>query len=137
MIENTRQVAAAVLVALACLVAFASTQELAAQEMPSLVGDWTGVLAAPDGSEIELVFRVTEGEDGSLATALDVPVQGAAGIVCTDTSVDGAELHISGCEIPGGGGYDGTLNEDGALAGNFNQAGMPFPLELTPVVESE
>lgn len=137
MVENTRRVAAAVLVALACLVAFAPAQEIAAQETPSLVGDWTGVLTGPDGSEIEVIFRITEGEDGSLATALDVPVQGAAGIVCTDTSVDGAELHISGCEIPGGGGYDGTLNEEGALAGNFNQAGMPFPLELKPVVESE
>mgnify|MGYP001825801198 FL=1 len=137
MLENTKRVAVTMLVALAFLVAFAPAQELAAQEAPSLVGDWTGILAAPDGTEIELIFRVTEGEDGSLATALDVPVQGAAGIVCTDTSVDGAELHFSGCEIPGGGGYDGTLNEEGVLAGNFNQAGMPFPLELKQVAESE
>jgi hypothetical protein len=55
MVENTRRVAAAVLVALACLVAFAPAQELAAQETPSLVGDWTGVLTGPDGSEISRV----------------------------------------------------------------------------------
>jgi hypothetical protein len=137
MVENTRRVAAAVVAALALTVAFTPVQDVVAQEAPSLVGDWSGVLATPDGREVELIFRIVENEDGALSTTLDVPAQGAAGIACTDTSVDSAELHISGCEIPGAGGYDGALNEDGNIAGNFNQAGMPFELELQPVVQSE
>lgn len=137
MVENTRRVAAAVLVALGCMAAFTSAKDLTAQETPSLVGDWSGVLSLPDGREVEMIFRVVEGEDGALSTMLDVPSQGAAGIACTDTSVDGAELHISGCEIPGDGGYDGTLNDEGALAGNFNQAGMVFALDLKPATDSD
>jgi hypothetical protein len=136
MVEHMRRVAVALLVALAALAAFAPAQDLAAQET-TLTGDWAGVLALPDGQEVEMIFKVVEGEDGALATTLDVPGQGAAGIACTETSVEGTELHISGCEIPGGGGFDGELNDEGALSGNFNQAGMPFPLDLKPAAESE
>ena len=117
------------LVAVACMAAFTPTQDLAAQETAP-TGDWAGVLAAPNGMEIELIFKVVEGEDGALSTTIDVPTQGAAGIVCAETTTEGAELHISGCEIPGSGGFDGALNEEGVMAGDFNQAGQSFPLEL-------
>lgn len=126
----------AALAALVCVTAFVPTQHLAAQET-SLAGDWSGILTAPNGMEIELIFKVVEGEDGTLSTTIDVPAQGAAGIVCTETSTEGAELHVSGCEIPGSGGFDGALNEEGTLAGNFNQAGQSFPLDLKPVAEPE
>lgn len=136
MFENMRRIAAAAFAALALLVAFNPAQATA-QEAPSLVGDWTGILTGPDGSEIEVIFRVVEGEEGALSTTLDVPVQGAAGIACTETAVDGAALHISGCEIPGGGGYDGELGDDGKMTGNFSQAGMGFELDLEPVPAPE
>jgi hypothetical protein len=122
---SIKRLAMTALVALASVTAFTPAQ---AQEA-SMAGDWTGVLSA-QGMEIELIFKVVEGEDGTLSTTLDVPTQGAAGIVCTDTTVDEEGLHISGCEIPGGGGFDGALDEEGGLSGNFNQAGMPFPLDL-------
>jgi len=123
--KHTR-IGAAALVALACLMAYTPAQ---GQEA-SMAGDWAGVLKVPNGMEIELVFKVVEGEDGGLSTTLDVPTQGAAGIVCTETSVDEEGLHISGCEIPGSGGYDGALNEEGGLSGNFNQAGQVLALNL-------
>lgn len=135
MFENTRRAAVALVAALAVLAAFAPAQDLAAQEA-TFAGDWSGILSAP-GMEIELIFKVVEGEDGALSATIDVPAQGAAGIVCAETSAEGAELHVSGCEIPGSGGFDGTLNEEGVLSGNFNQAGQSFPLDLRPVVESE
>jgi len=121
-----KRIAIAALVILACVAAFTPAQ---AQEK-SMAGDWAGTLSAPNGMEIELVFKVVADEDGVMSTTLDVPAQGAAGIVCTDTSVDEEGLHISGCEIPGGGGYDGALTEEGGLTGNFNQAGQSFPLDL-------
>lgn len=123
----------AALAALALMAVFKPAQ---AQEA-TMAGDWAGVLAVPNGTEIELVFKVVEGEDGALSTTLDVPTQGAAGIVCTETSVDDEGLHISGCEIPGGGGYDGALNEEGALTGNFNQAGQMLSLDLAKAAEGE
>jgi hypothetical protein len=119
----------AALVALACAAAFTPPQDLAAQET-TMAGDWAGTLSVPNGMEIEMIFKVVAGEDGALSTTLDVPTQGAVGIACTETSVEGKDLHISGCEIPGGGGYDGTVGEDGALTGEFNQAGQVLPLSL-------
>lgn len=103
-----------------------------AQEAVSLVGDWEGTLSLPDGRNVEMVFHVVEAEGGALSATMDVPAQGASGIACPEVTIEGADLHISGCGIPGGGGYDGSLNESGSgLEGNFNQAGMSFPLELT------
>lgn len=134
MFEHTRRAAVVILVTLMCAVPFVPADAVAQET--TLAGNWSGVLALPDGREVEVIFRVVEGDDGALAATLDVPSQGAAGIPCTEASVDGPSLHISGCEIPGGGGFDGTLNEEGALAGNFNQAGMPFPLDLKPLAES-
>ncbi len=122
MFENTRRTVAAALVALACMAAFTPAQDIVAQET-TLTGDWGGVLSTPNG-EIELVFTVAADEEGALSTTLDVPTQGAAGIACTETSVDGKELH-------------GTLNEEGVMVGDFNQAGQVLPLELKPVAESE
>lgn len=115
----------AALVAIASVGMFTPAQ---AQEA-TMAGDWAGTLSTPNGP-IDLIFKVVEGEDGALSTTLDVPTQGVAGIVCTETTVDDEGLHISGCEIPGSGGYDGALNEEGGLTGNFNQAGQMLPLEL-------
>ncbi|MDP2469654.1 MAG: hypothetical protein Q8W45_07025 [Candidatus Palauibacterales bacterium] len=136
MVELMKRTVVAVLSILACTAAFMPAPDLVAQET-TFTGDWAGVLALPDGREIELIFKVAAGDDGALSTTLDVPGQGAAGIACTETSVDGKELHISGCEIPGGGGYDGTLNDEGGLSGQFNQAGMQFALDLAPAEDTE
>jgi hypothetical protein len=108
-------------------------RSLQAQEAHSLAGDWEGTLSLPDGRAVGLVFHVIEAEDGALSASLDVPEQGAAGIVCETATIDGDALHISGCQLPGSGGYDGTLNEEGTvLEGEFQQAGMSFPLALSP-----
>lgn len=120
-----RRATIASLVAIASVAMFTPAQ---AQET-TMAGDWAGTLSTPNGP-IDLIFKVVEGEDGALSTTLDVPTQGVAGIVCTETSVDDEGLHISGCEIPGSGGYDGALNEEGGLTGNFNQAGQMLPLDL-------
>jgi hypothetical protein len=123
----------AALAALALMTVFTPAQ---AQET-TMAGDWAGTLSVPNGMQIDLIFKVVEGEDGALSTTLDVPTQGAAGIACTETTVDAEGLHISGCEIPGSGGYDGTLNEEGGLTGNFNQAGQVLPLELALAADED
>jgi hypothetical protein len=127
-----RRATIAALVAIASVGMFTPAQ---AQEA-TMAGDWTGTLSTPNGP-IDLIFKVVEDEDGALSTTLDVPTQGVAGIVCTETTVDDEGLHISGCEIPGSGGYDGALNEEGGLTGNFNQAGQVLPLDLELATETE
>ena len=127
-----RRATIAALVAIASVAMFTPAQ---AQET-TMAGDWAGTLSTPNGP-IDLIFKVVEGEDGSLSTTLDVPTQGVAGIVCTETTVDDEGLHISGCEIPGSGGYDGALNEEGGLTGNFNQAGQMLPLDLALAVDED
>ena len=127
-----RRLTIAALVAIASVGMFAPAQ---AQEA-TMAGDWAGTLSTPNGP-IDLIFKVVEGEDGALSTTLDVPTQGVAGIVCTETTVDDEGLHISGCEIPGSGGYDGALNEEGGLTGNFNQAGQMLPLDLELAADTE
>jgi len=136
MFEHARITAVAVLATVVLAAAAFTPAGVVAQET-TLAGNWSGVLALPDGREVEVIFRVAADDDGKLSTTLDVPAQGAAGIKCTETTVDGPTLHISGCQIPGSGGFDGTLNEEGALAGNFNQAGQQFPLDLKPMAESD
>ena len=121
-----RRTAVTAFVALACVAVFTPAQS----QETSMAGDWAGTLSVPNGMQIDLIFKVVAGEDGTLSTTLDVPTQGAAGIACAETSVEENALHISGCEIPGGGGYDGTLNEEGGLTGEFNQAGQMLPLDL-------
>lgn len=128
-----RRTAVAAFATLACLAAFTPAQA----QQTTMAGDWAGTLSVPNGMEIELVFKVVAGEDGTLSTTLDVPTQGAAGIVCSETSIEEHTLHISGCEIPGGGGYDGTLNEEGGLTGEFNQAGQVLPLDLAVAADEE
>jgi hypothetical protein len=127
-----RRLTIAALVAIASVGMFTPAQ---AQEA-TMAGDWAGTLSTPNGP-IDLIFKVVEGEDGALSTTLDVPTQGVAGIVCTETTVDDEGLHISGCEIPGSGGYDGALNEEGGLTGNFNQAGQMLPLDLELAADTE
>jgi len=136
MFEHTRRTAAVALVAGMCAAGALAPSAAVAQET-TLAGNWSGVLALPDSSTVELIFRVSADDDGNLSTTLDVPAQGAAGIKCTETKVDGPTLHISGCEIPGSGGFDGTLNAEGALAGSFSQAGIQFALDLKPMTDSD
>jgi dipeptidyl aminopeptidase/acylaminoacyl peptidase len=92
----------------------------------SVSGDWKGTLDV-QGTKLELIFHVS-GSEGSYATTLDVPAQGAAGIPVDKTEF--ADNKISFKVTAAGIAFNGEL-KDGAIVGNFLQAGMSFPLTLT------
>lgn len=111
----------------------AAAGSLAAQDAPSPVGDWEGVLSVPaQGVELPVVFHVTEAEDGSLAATMDSPSQGAFGIPCEAPVVEGTSLEIPVAAVQGG--FEGTIAEDGSkIEGTWSQGPNSLPLVLTPV----
>ncbi len=137
MIERARRILFAALSAAAVtavMVSFTAT-DATAQEGPSVVGDWEGVLSAM-GTELTVVFHITQGEDGALAATLDSPDQGAFGIPCEAPAVDGLALTIPVAAVQGG--YEGKVAEDGsAIEGTWTQGPNSLPLKLTPVVDDE
>ncbi|MDR0799485.1 MAG: S9 family peptidase [Dysgonamonadaceae bacterium] len=90
-----------------------------------VTGDWKGMLSIP-GMELEIIFHITE-EGGTYATALDIPMQGAAGIPLETTQFVDNQLTVSSSQM--GLGYKGTLDGDN-ITGAFEQAGMSLPLNL-------
>lgn len=100
-----------------------------AQSDHPAVGRWSGTLVAGP-QQLEIVYHVSEADDGSLTGTMDVPTQGATGIPLTTVTFEGGTLNMT-FAVPGGGAYEGTLDESGdALTGTFTQAGQSFPMNL-------
>jgi CubicO group peptidase (beta-lactamase class C family) len=74
-------------------------------------------------------LHLTVGADGNLSGTLDSPNQGASGIACTDFQLQGSALSF---KVPAvGGSWRGTIEDDGTLAGNWNQ-GSAMALTFSP-----
>ncbi len=106
-----------------------AASSVAAQD--GIVGDWQGTISA-GGQTLEMAFHVTEAEDGTLATTLDVPAQGAFGIPVEEPAFAEGVFTFGMSMAPGGASYSGTLSEDGAtLTGTWTQGGMDVELNMT------
>ena len=100
----------------------------------NITGQWNGVLKV-QGTQLRIVFNISKTEAGFSST-MDSPDQGAKGIPVTSTSFEGSTLKIVASNL--GIEYQGTLGNDNIIAGNFKQAGMSFPLNLSKeTVEKE
>jgi pimeloyl-ACP methyl ester carboxylesterase len=84
--------------------------------------------AGPQG-EITMIFEVSRDESGALASTLDVPTQGAAGIPTGETTFAHDTLTITVPAIQGR--YQGVLSEDGSVVGTWSQGPATLPLTLT------
>ncbi len=101
----------------------------AAQSDNPAVGRWAGTLVAGP-QQLEIVYNITEAEDGSLTGTMDVPAQGATGIPLTTVTFEDGTLAMT-FAVPGGGAYEGTIDDSGdALTGTFTQAGSSSPMNL-------
>ncbi|MEE8572408.1 MAG: hypothetical protein V3T20_04025 [Gemmatimonadota bacterium] len=130
MLKHVRNTLVALTVMVAAVASFA-----AAQDAPSAVGDWEGVVAAGP-QELTVVFHITQIEDGTYAATLDSPDQGAFGIPCEAPVVEGASINVPVAAVQGG--FEGTIAEDGAkIDGTWSQMGNSIPLVLTPVKAEE
>jgi dipeptidyl aminopeptidase/acylaminoacyl peptidase len=76
--------------------------------------------------ELELIFHIAE-DNGTYATTLDIPMQGAAGIPVEKTEVEGSKLTLNMSALQAR--YEGTLNVE-SIEGTFKQMGQEFSLVL-------
>lgn len=93
-----------------------------------IVGDWAGALDLGT-AKMPVIFHITKADDGTLAATLDSPDQGAFGIAVDATTFEDDKLTMTIAAI--GGGYSGTLADDGTIAGTWAQGGQSMPLNLT------
>ena len=100
----------------------------------NITGQWNGVLKV-QGTQLRIVFNVNKTDTGFSST-MDSPDQGAKGIPVTSTSFENSNLKLTVSNL--GVEYQGTLGNDNIILGNFKQAGMSFPLNLSKgTVEAE
>jgi fermentation-respiration switch protein FrsA (DUF1100 family) len=106
------------------LIAILSSFIMVGQE---ITGKWNGVLKVP-GSQLRVVFNITKTENGYSST-MDSPDQGVKGIPFTKTSFENSilKLEIPNAQIV----YEGMLNKDNNIVGNFVQRGQSFLLNLS------
>ncbi|MBL8553791.1 MAG: hypothetical protein JNL41_05895 [Phenylobacterium sp.] len=90
-----------------------------------LDGEWTGVLAAPQG-DLRLLLHVKTGADGTLAL-FESPDQSPMKLVAFLTH-EGDAVKV---ELKGVGGFEGKLSPDGkTLDGQWKQMGGSLPLTM-------
>ncbi len=97
----------------------------------NLSGDWAGNLKLP-GFDLKLIFSIksTGSNNPQLAytSTLSVPQQNAKNIPIDKTFVDGNEIRINSYTLNAE--FEGELDEDDVIIGNFKQNGQTFPLKL-------
>ncbi len=92
-----------------------------------ITGQWFGILKVP-GMQLNLVFNISKTDKG-FTTTMDSPDQKAIGIPVTTTTFENSILKLA---IPAGGiEYEGKLNNDHTISGNFKQVGQTFTLNLS------
>jgi pimeloyl-ACP methyl ester carboxylesterase len=108
---------------------------LAAPPVPKeLEGNWLGTLKLPNGIELRLVIRVTEGDDKTRKALMDSPDQATTDIPVSSTSLkDGLwtwEVKSLGAK------FSGKANENVTeYKGEFSQGSVKAPLVLKKVKE--
>ncbi|MDP4208115.1 MAG: alpha/beta hydrolase [Bacteroidota bacterium] len=92
-----------------------------------ITGQWNGILKF-QGMQLRVVFHITKTDNGYNST-MDSPDQGANGIPVTTTSFADSvlKIEISNLKVE----YKGKLNNTENIVGDFNQAGLSFPMNLS------
>ena len=104
-----------------------SVSLLAGSVSPGISGFWFGAIETP-GSPLGVRVELRQGADGWSGT-IDIPQQGAKGLLLEAVEVDGNEV---GFRIQGVGGaptFNGKLVE-GRIRGTFRQGAAEFPFAL-------
>jgi fermentation-respiration switch protein FrsA (DUF1100 family) len=92
-----------------------------------IIGQWNGVLKVP-GAQLRVVLNISKTEKGYIST-MDSPDQGAKGIPVATTSFENSILKV---ELPNlKAVYEGTLNKENIIVGNFSQGGQSFALNMS------
>ncbi len=109
---------------IAFIIGFLVTNALFGQ---NIAGQWNGILKV-QGTQLRIVFNISQAENGFSST-MDSPDQGAKGIPVTSTSFENQTIKLVVANL--GVEYRGTLDKDNVIVGDFKQAGMSFPMNLS------
>lgn len=116
--------------AIALGIALTGASAVSAQD--GVVGEWRGTIDSPTQGPIEMIVRISAGEDGALTGTLDVPVQGGFGMALDDVTFEDGALSFGFSLAGPGTGYEGTMGEDGStITGMWSQGGGSIELNLT------
>lgn len=99
----------------------------AAAQKSKFNGTWQGILDVGNGTELRIVFHVTEDGKGGAITTADSPDQSAYGFACDSTVIGQGRIFI-GMKILNAS-FNGTLKNDSIITGTFIQQ-IEIPLEL-------
>ncbi len=123
---------ARIVLPVACLLLLTSGCKASAAK--GVEGLWQGKLKVP-GGELRIVFHINKAADGKLSATLDSPDQGARGIAVEECALSNGRLTLAAKSI--GGGYEGTMKNDGTIEGTWKQSGSSLPLVLKRIEKVE
>ena len=92
-----------------------------------LVGSWLGKLDVA-GTQLRIVFNISQDEGKQLSATMDSPDQGAKGIGMGEVILSGDSLTIEAPVIMGQ--YKGVVTSDSTIEGEWSQRGLTFKLDL-------
>ncbi len=134
--DNIRQFARRIIrpLSLVLLVLFLLPTLQAQQESP-FQGSWEGNLQV--GAEsLALVFNIEPTPAGTWACLLDVPQQGAKGLIASEVNINGPQLLVQ--YAPLNANYQGQIDSSGQrISGTWSQNGQNFPLQLNRLNEGQ
>lgn len=93
----------------------------------NFTGNWSGEMEL-SGKKLELIFKVSLEENGTLSAKMDVPAQGARDLPVSKTEVKTDSIFLHVAMIAGR--FEGQKVNDTTITGNWNQSGLNFPLTL-------
>ena len=94
----------------------------------NIKGIWQGILKI-QGTELRLVFHISEKEDGTLSATMDSPDQGANGLPTSEVVFRNDSLIIKANTLAGK--YEGKIDkEKDIIVGKWKQGGYKLDLDL-------
>jgi pimeloyl-ACP methyl ester carboxylesterase len=102
-------------------------------ENPDIIGNWQGTLSVMN-TELRIVFKISQTNQGNLKAVLDSPDQGAFDIHVDSVILSGNIIRLEVKVVAGF--YEGEFIKDSSyIEGTWNQAGQSFPLRLVKTEE--
>jgi hypothetical protein len=112
-------------------VSAADTVALDAPTRERLPGTWQGTLDV-GGTQLRVVFNVSEASDGALTATMDSPDQGATGLPVDSVQVTADTVRFGLTAIQGA--FAGVMSDTSrAIDGQWAQGGLKLPLRLQRV----
>ena len=97
---------------------------------PDITGRWEGAITVL-GSDLAIVVNFSD-EAGALVATIDIPQQGGTSIPLHDVSNADSRVHFEMLDAARLAAFDGKLNPDGTISGEFMQAGVTGTFAMQP-----